>query len=254
MSHPADSLPLTWVDLKAGSLDFSSASLACASGAPVEISESKIRPLESSSHFRVQETAEELVETQVVAPVLRASDSVGLEWDLRVYLSNTFPGDADTDADAAVTLWEPLATGESNQAQESWNFGASNFILIWLDMIDDSLWDCYLLESLKWIKKKNSPLFLVFLLSKTPVSLWATHIFHPQPTSLQPFIASQSLQTRMSGFDFPSSHMQYSPTLGKKSNDTAATGRLGISFMLHGRPHSGMLKIFRKVFVKKTRL
>lgn len=49
----------------------------------------------------------ELIKTYIPAPQSRVSDSVDLEWSLRIRVSNKFPSDVG-DAAPGTTLWEPL--------------------------------------------------------------------------------------------------------------------------------------------------
>ena len=50
-------------------------------------------------------------------PIPTAFDSVNLEWSLRIYISNKFPGDADA-ANPQTTLGEPLTQNDQNHCDE----------------------------------------------------------------------------------------------------------------------------------------
>lgn len=188
---------------------------------------------------------QDLSKHRLLGPTLRVPDSVGLEWGPRICISHTFPGNAD----AAVTLWKPLAIGEPSH-QESWDFSAFNFALMWVDMVDDHLWHHYLLKSLMWILK-HSPLFLVLPSLNTLVSLWAAYIPHPSPILLPYSLSSlhNSFQTGITRFGFPISYLQYSLTLGNKPDSTAAIEGwvLSLHFMKDLVPQ--MVKIFRKFWL-----
>lgn len=55
------------------------------------------------------ESSGALVKIQTGNPTSRTSDPVDLEWDLRIYIFNKSPGDADADAvGPGIILWEPL--------------------------------------------------------------------------------------------------------------------------------------------------
>lgn len=145
------------------------------------------------------------------------SGLVSLEWGSRL-ASKALPEGAG--AEAAVILWAPLARAEPSRAQESWNTVAFHFTLIWLDVVDDSLWDCNFLESLILIYLK-APVCGVSPLWHPNVSLCCSY-FPCHPASWHPLIPSQSFQSRVSGLRLPISYMQYSPTLGNKPDGTAA--------------------------------
>jgi len=55
----------------------------------------------------VSESPRRLIKHRLVDPNSRVSDLVSLGWDLRIPISNTFPGDADA-AGLGTTVWEPL--------------------------------------------------------------------------------------------------------------------------------------------------